>query len=133
MSCGPIVGALSDDDTRGTQHELGRAGERLAADYLEQQGLVVLARNWRCPSGELDIVATDGRTVVFCEVKTRSGVDYGAPLDAVSQHKVRRLRDLARAWLQEYQLDGCPIRFDVVSVLWPPGNTPLIQHLAEAF
>jgi putative endonuclease len=133
MSCGPIVGALSDDDTRGTKHALGRAGEQLAVDYLEQQGLVVLARNWRCPTGELDIVGTDGRTVVFCEVKTRSGVDYGAPLDAVSQHKVRRLRDLAKAWLQEYRLEGCPIRFDVVSVLWPPGHPPRIQHLAEAF
>lgn len=133
MRRGPIVGALSDDDTRGIKHELGRAGEQLAADYLEQHGLVVLARNWRCPTGELDIVATDGRTVVFCEVKTRSGVDYGAPLDAVSQHKVRRLRDLAKAWLQEFQLEGCPTRFDVVSILWPPGSSPRIQHLAEAF
>lgn len=133
MSCGPIVGALSDDDTTGTKHALGRAGEQLAADYLEQQGLVVLARNWHCSTGELDIVATDGRTVVFCEVKTRSGVDYGAPLDAVSQYKVRRLRDLAKTWLHEHQLEGCPIRFDVVSVLWPPGDHPRIQHLAEAF
>lgn len=133
MSCGPIVGALSDDDTHGTKHALGRAGEQLAAEHLEQQGLVVLARNWRCPTGELDIVGTDGRTVVFCEVKTRSGVDYGAPLDAVSRHKVRRLRDLAMAWLREFRLEGCPVRFDVISVLWPPGQPPRIQHLAEAF
>jgi putative endonuclease len=133
MVLGPIVGALSDDDTQGSKHELGRAGEQLAADYLEEQGLVVLTRNWRCPTGELDIVCTDGRTVVFCEVKTRSGVDYGAPLDAVNQHKVRRLRDLAKAWLHEQHLEGCPSRFDVLSVLWPPGNPPRIEHLAEAF
>lgn len=128
-----ILGALSDDDTQGTKHALGRAGEQLAAEYLERHGLAVLARNWRCFLGELDIVGTDGRTVVFCEVKTRSGVDYGAPLDAVSPDKVRRLRDLAKAWLDEQRLRGCPVRFDVVSVLWPPGRPARIEHLEEAF
>jgi putative endonuclease len=133
MGRSPIVGALSDDDTQGMKHALGRAGEQAAAEYLEGQGVAVLARNWRCPQGELDIIGTDGRTVVFCEVKTRSGVDYGAPLDAVSPGKIRRLRDLARTWLGEQQLEGCRVRFDVISVLWPPGMPPRIEHVEGAF
>ena len=133
MNGGPILGALSDDDTSGATPPLGRAGERLAAEYLEQRGLTVLERNWSCPRGELDIVATDGSRVVFCEVKTRSGVDYGGPVEAVTPDKCQRVRDLARAWLQQRQLVGCPVRFDVVSVLWPPGGTVRIEHREEVF
>ena len=128
-----IVGALSDDDTTGTRHLLGRSGERLAAACLEQHGLTVLVRNWRCPAGELDIIATDGERVVFCEVKTRSGVDYGSPLEAVGPHKVARIRTLARTWLIEQSLTGCLVRFDVVSVLWPPGGPVRIDHLEGVF
>lgn len=128
----PLLGALSDVDGYG-KHALGRAGERLAAGHLERQGLAVLARNWRCPQGELDIVATDGQQAIFCEVKTRSGVDYGAPLDAVGPNKVRRLRELARAWLAERELTGCPVRFDVISILWPPRGRPSLEHLPGVF
>ncbi|PRW62543.1 YraN family protein [Actinopolyspora mortivallis] len=127
----PIVGALSDDDTHGRRHALGRAGERLAAEYLRQRGLVVLARNWSCPQGELDLVCTDGHSVVICEVKTRSGIDYGAPVEAVSPYKVRRLRDAAAAWLRAHDVHNCPVRFDVVSVLWPPGEPVRIEHRQE--
>lgn len=128
-----IVGALSDDDTTGGKHLLGRTGERLAAACLEQHGLTVLARNWRCSAGELDIIATEGERVVFCEVKTRSGVDYGTPLEAVGPDKVARIRNLARTWLTEQSLTGCPVRFDVVSVLWPPGGPVRIDHLEGVF
>jgi putative endonuclease len=133
MRHGPILGTLADDDTQGRPHALGRAGEQLAADHLEKQGWIVLARNWRCAQGELDIVATDGERVVFCEVKTRSGVDYGGPLNAVDQHKILRVRQLARAWLDEHRLHGCRVRFDVISVLWPPGGRARLDHLPEAF
>ena len=67
--------------------ELGRRGEQLAAEYLERAGLRILDRNWRCETGELDIVALDQRVLVVCEVKTRSGVRYGSPLEAVSHSK----------------------------------------------
>lgn len=133
MNGGPVIGALSDDNTSGDKPPLGRAGERLAAHYIEQQGLTVLERNWSCPQGELDIVATDGRRVVFCEVKTRSGIDYGGPVDAVTPDKCRRVRELARVWLQHRELVGCPVRFDVVSVLWPPSGPLRIEHLEEVF
>lgn len=133
MNSGPVLGALSDDDTGGGKSALGRAGESLAAEYLDQNGLTVLERNWSCAHGELDVVATDGERVVFCEVKTRSGVDYGGPVEAVTADKCRRIRRLARTWLQERQLVGCEVRFDVVSVLWPPGGQVRIEHLQEVF
>lgn len=115
--------------------ELGRRGEQLAVELLERSGLVVLARNWRCAEGELDIVATDGvATVVFCEVKTRSGDRYGTPFAAVTQGKRRKLRRLSMLWLTEARINGFPrVRFDVVGVHWPPGGPPTIEHRAEAF
>ncbi|GAB3275784.1 YraN family protein [Parasphingorhabdus pacifica] len=128
-----FTGVLSDCDTAAGTHLLGRAGERLAAACLEQHGLTVLTRNWRCSLGELDIIATDGDQAVFCEVKTRSGVDYGTPLEAVGPEKIGRIRNLAKAWLVEQSLVGCPVRFDVVSVLWPLGGSVRIDHLEGVF
>ena len=129
----PVIGTLSDDDTRGRRHALGVHAERLAADVLESTGLTMLDRNWRCELGELDIVATDGDTVVFCEVKARSGPDYGGPLAAMNREKINRVRTLARSWLDRRQLAGCRVRFDVVSVLWPPGQRARIEHLPGVF
>lgn len=129
----PVIGSLSDDDTLGHRHALGREGERLAAQLLEEKGLTVLERNWKCRHGELDIIATDRRRAVFCEVKARSGVDYGGPLLAVGPDKVRRVRRLAQLWLNERELTGCPVRFDVISVLWPPGGKPRLEHLEGVF
>jgi len=118
--------------------ELGRLGEDLAAAWLQDNGLPVLARNWRCPEGELDIVATDRENresiVVFCEVKTRSGEGYGSPFDAVTQGKRRKLRRLGMLWLAQPHVRGYPrMRFDVIGVLWRPGEQPTIEHRAEAF
>lgn len=133
MSRSPVLGVLTDDDTAGGKHALGRAGETIAANFLKQQGLAVLERNWRCPRGELDIIASDGDQVIFCEVKTRSGVDYGAPIDAVDARKVARLKELAREWLRAREVTGCRVRFDIVSVLWPPGGPVTIEHAEGAF
>ncbi|MDA3629814.1 YraN family protein [Saccharopolyspora oryzae] len=128
-----IVGPLSDVSAGDGRHALGLEGERLAAGLLEHRGMTVLDRNWRCPHGELDIVAADGESVVFCEVKTRSGVDYGGPRYALNAEKIGRIRNAARAWLAERELVGCSVRFDFVSVLWPPGQPVLLQHLEGVF
>ncbi|MGP4017870.1 YraN family protein [Saccharopolyspora sp. 5N708] len=128
-----IVGPLSDYASEGRRHALGVEGERLAAAHLEHRGLTVLDRNWQCPQGELDIVATDGDTVVCCEVKARSGVDYGGPLYAIAPEKINRIRSVARSWLAARELVGCRVRFDVVSVLWPPGKQARIKHLEGVF
>ncbi|GAB2756038.1 YraN family protein [Salinifilum aidingensis] len=128
-----ITGNLSDDDTRGRRHELGAEGERVAAQALERHGLTVLERNWHCRHGELDIIASTGDAVVFCEVRTRSCTDYGTPEESVRADKIRRVRELARHWLHERGLTGCRVRFDVLAVLWPPGRAPHVKHFQGVF
>jgi putative endonuclease len=96
---------------------LGVSGEDAAAAWYEANGYQVVARNWRCRDGELDLVVRRGRTVVFCEVKTRSSTAFGAPVEAVTRPKQVRLRRLAARWLAESPLATGEIRFDVASVL----------------
>jgi putative endonuclease len=113
--------------------ELGRRGEDLAADYLRQQGLVVLSRNWRCRFGEVDLVATDRSQLVVCEVKTRSGTRFGAPAEAVTARKAARIRRVTHAWLAANQVCWVEIRFDVLAVLAEPGRPVVVQHYPAAF
>jgi putative endonuclease len=99
---------------------LGAKGEDAAAAWYTKQGYEIVARNWRCRDGELDLIVRAGRTYVFCEVKTRTSTAFGAPVEAVTRDKQMRIRRLAARWLE----DGAPgpakdIRFDVASVLGP--------------
>jgi putative endonuclease len=111
----------------------GVRGEELAARYLEEQGLVVLSRNWRCPEGELDLVATDRRRLVVCEVKTRTTTNYGHPAEAVTEEKASRIRRLSRRWRTAHGIGWCEERFDIVAVIWPPDAPPTLQHFTAAF
>lgn len=111
----------------------GRFGEQLAAQHLEAAGLTVLARNWRCRDGEIDLVAREGETLVFCEVKTRRGSRYGNPAEAVSRVKTARIRQLAAAFLAAERPPYSEIRFDVVAVLALPGKPVALEHLRGAF
>ena len=114
---------------------LGRYGEDLAADRYRATGGQVLDRNWRCREGELDLVVLerDG-TLVFCEVKTRSGSGFGAPAEAVGPVKARRLRAAARRWLQEHPgPERRELRFDVVAVLRRRGWAAELTHLRGVF
>jgi len=113
--------------------ELGSRGEHIAAAYLTDAGLRVLDRNWRCREGELDIVARDGDTLVFCEVKTRRGTGFGVPVEAVTRVKQRRLRTLAQRWLAAHDEHAPELRFDVVGVLVLPGVPAAVTHLQGAF
>jgi putative endonuclease len=108
---------------------LGRYGEDLAVEHLRSQGLVILARNWRCATGELDVIARDGSSLVICEVKTRRSCAYGTPAEAVGPRKLRRLRELALRWLDEQQLHVPDIRFDVIGIVQPAAGRPVLQHL----
>jgi putative endonuclease len=112
-----------------TTDAVGAYGERVAARLLTEAGLVLLDRNWRCTSGELDIVARDGTTIVFCEVKTRRTDQFGTPVDAVNPTKVRRLRALAALWLAAHPDTRGEIRFDVVSVRPQPTGPATVEHL----
>ena len=112
---------------------LGRRGEDLAVQYLEQQGLVVLSRNWRCRQGELDVVCTDSDRLVVCEVKTRSGTHFGEPAEAVTRRKAARIRRVTNAWLAMHRVRWCEVRFDVLAVLVEPGRPVTVQHYRAAF
>jgi putative endonuclease len=110
---------------------VGAYGERVAVRTLEAAGMHVLDRNWRCRRGEIDIVALDGRTVVFCEVKTRRTATFGTPAEAVGPVKVRRLRGLAAAWLAEHPEVRGEVRFDVICV-WPQqAGAAVVEHLRD--
>ena len=97
---------------------LGASGEEAVASWYQARGYAVLARNWRCRDGELDLVLREGRRFVFCEVKTRTTDAFGAPVEAVTRTKQMRVRRLAARWLEEEApVRPREIRFDVASVL----------------
>jgi len=96
--------------------ERGRWGEDVAAAWYARRGYDVLARNWRCPAGEIDLVVRRGRLVVVCEVKARRTDTYGPAAAAVGPVKQQRLRRLAAAWLATAGLRGVEVRFDVVAI-----------------
>ncbi|MBF6329354.1 YraN family protein [Nocardia transvalensis] len=108
---------------------LGARGEELAARFLRAAGMQIVERNWRCRDGELDLIARDAAVTAFVEVKTRSGLRFGAPAEAVTVDKQRRMRRLALLWLREQPGPWRQIRFDVVAVLLLPGREPAIEHL----
>ncbi len=115
---------------------LGQRGERAAARYLKRQGYYIVSRGERpgLGRGELDLVAVDGRTVIFVEVKTRASDDAGHPTEAVDQEKQRRITLWALAFLRRHGLLEQPARFDVVAVTWPAGKKrPKIEHFLNAF
>jgi putative endonuclease len=100
--------------------ELGRWGEQIAADHLASLGYRIVDRNWRCPQGEIDIVARHRSTLVIAEVKTRRSIAFGHPFEAVTPAKLSRLNRLAFAWCAAHEGWHGRIRLDVVSVLGSP-------------
>jgi putative endonuclease len=116
-----------------TTNDLGARGERIAVAYLTRAGVRVLDRNWRCREGELDIVAREGSALVFCEVKTRRGLGFGHPVEAVGRAKQARLRLVAQRWLAAHDEHAPDLRFDVVGVLLRSSRPPLVRHLRAAF
>jgi putative endonuclease len=113
--------------------DLGRYGEALAAEFLAARGLTVLEHNWRCPQGEIDIIATDGDVTVFAEVKTRSGLRYGHPFDAITLLKLTRLRALAAAWCRAHPGNHDRIRIDAIAVVVARGAASTVEHLPGIF
>ena len=100
-----------------TRREVGVSGEDLAAAWYEANGYEVVDRNWRCRHGELDLVLRNGRQVVFCEVKARTGVGFGLPGEAITRDKKQRIRFLAARWLEGAKPRPAEIRFDVAAIL----------------
>lgn len=116
------------------QPSLGQQGEKAAARYLRQRGYRIVSRGERNKLGELDLVAVDGRTIVFVEVKTRSNHDAGHPAESIHADKQRRLTKLALSYLKRHDLLEESARFDVVAVTWADGQRrPRIDHFPNAF
>ena len=120
---GPIV------DRRA---ERGRAGEDATRRVYEGRGYVVVARNWRCALGEIDLVLLRRGLLVFCEVKTRSGAAFGGGYEAVSWSKRRKIRSLAEAYIQRHGFVHADVRFDVASV-WLDRGRPDVEIFEDAF
>jgi putative endonuclease len=123
-----------------TSKRIGDRGETLAADFLAEQGYRIMDTNYRYERAEVDLVCYEpdedvarGGEIVFVEVKTRSGLGFGAPEDAVTDEKQQHIVRAAQAYLYERQLEGAPVRFDVVSVVLNQDDTPAIEHFKDAF
>jgi putative endonuclease len=111
---------------------LGQRGENVAAKFLRDQGYKIIIRNYRCDVGEVDIIARDGSTLVFVEVKTRS-YDDPTPEEQVNAEKQHQLTKAAKYYLSRYGSPQPPARFDVVAIVWPTGRDPQIRHTPSAF
>ncbi len=101
---------------------LGAEGERAAEKFLRRQRYTIVQRNYRCPSGEVDLIALDRSTVVFIEVKTRTRPGFGSPLEAVDSRKQRQIQRAALYYLSQHRLHDRDARFDVVGVWWDAGR-----------
>jgi putative endonuclease len=116
----------------GSRIELGRAGEAAAEKFLRRQRYAILARNYRCPFGEVDLVALDGRVVVFVEVRSRAGTEFGGPLESINRRKQEQVIKAALHFLSRHHLHAREARFDVIGIKWE-GKEPEIEHLKNAF
>lgn len=118
---------------KGKHIELGKRGETAAEVFLKKKGYRILAKNFRTPSGEIDIVAEHGKMVVFIEVKTRQGVDFGHPLTAVTPAKQKKLSRMAGIFLARHKVTDRDCRFDVVSVIVEPSDEIKVEIWQDAF
>jgi putative endonuclease len=113
--------------------DLGDRGEELAARFLQAVGWEVVDRNFRMGRKEIDLVARRGEVVAFVEVKTRAGLGYGHPLEAITWKKRREIQQVAAAWIDRNGRPGDVYRFDAVAVQLPSGGPPLIEHVEDAW
>ena len=127
-----FTGNKQDKPVPKKRDALGDRGENVAARYLRNQGYKIIVRNFRCTLGEIDIVARDGRTLVFVEVKTRTE-DDPLPEDQVNPFKQHQLTKAGKYYLGRYGVPQPPSRFDVIAIVWPQGREPIIRHTQNAF
>lgn len=113
--------------------ELGRRGEEEAARHLKGLGYRIVGRRERVLRGDIDIVALDGRTVVFVEVRSKSDTLHGHPAETVGPQKQRRIAELAAAYIRRHRLEDQSVRLDVVAVTFPAAGKPVIEHYQNAF
>jgi len=118
---------------RSSNSSVGGAGESIAVTYLKGQGFKIVECNFRSVCGEIDVVARDGRTIVFVEVKCRKNENYGPPQLAVTPFKQRQISKAALVWLSRKRLFDAEARFDVVAIVLHDHEVPEIEHIRNAF
>lgn len=111
----------------------GEYGEQIAVEYLRERGYRIQHRNYRCRSGEIDIIAWDGSTLVFVEVKTKGQTAFGVPQAMVGDRKQKTVTRVAMTYVQQHRLRNAVVRFDVVAITLSPDGTPTVTHLPAAF
>ena len=125
---------MTGGNSRGVQNAgVGSRGEELAAAFLVGNGFELIERNFRCKGGEVDIVAKDGTTLVFIEVKSRTTLSYGVPQLAVTPFKQRQISKAALTWLARNHRHDSPARFDVIAILLGRDYQHKIEHIKNAF
>lgn len=115
------------------RYTLGERGETLAWHYLKEQGYRILEKNYRCPIGEIDVIARKNGRLLFIEVKTRQSHDFGRPEEAVGFHKQKKLMDLAACYVKEKNLKNTSLGFEVAAITWESGREPEIRVIPQAF
>ncbi len=118
---------------RSSHLRLGAKGERAAARYLRKRKHRILARNYLCPYGEIDLVSSCDGFIVFVEVKTRTDASWQDPLEIVNEAKWRRVHRAAQAFLTRCVQGDPPCRFDLITVVWPKGSSASIEHFESAY
>lgn len=124
---------MIDSKGGGKNIFVGRQGEEIAVAYLKNLKYLLTERNFRCKGGEVDIIAKDGKTIVFVEVKTRRGLSFGPPQLSVTAFKQRQISKSALTYLAIKGLKKVNARFDVIAVLLKENNPPVIEHIQNAF
>jgi putative endonuclease len=120
---------MDDDTTDQKNRALGAYGETLAARHLTTAGMVLLERNWRTQTGEIDLLLREGEVLVVCEVKTRTTDACGLPHEAVDIAKVHRVRLVAEEWVAAHAADPREVRVDLVAVIRPPKGPSVVEHV----
>ncbi|MFQ5936827.1 MAG: YraN family protein [Acidiferrobacterales bacterium] len=115
------------------RQQRGQRGEQIAVDYLKRLGYRIQLRNYRCRRGEIDIIAQDGPTLVFVEVKTKGQMAFGAPQAMVNRTKQHTMTYVAMSYVQQHHLRNAALRFDVVAITFLADGTPEVTHIPAAF
>lgn len=114
-----------------TRKSLGQHGEQAAADYLKNRGYSIVETNWRCPHGEIDVIARQDSTLVFVEVRTRHSDNTERSFESITPTKQKRLQALAYAYLAAHDLQHIAWRVDLVAIAWTRNGQPIIEHVED--
>ncbi len=111
---------------------IGNKGESIAEEYLKQKGYKIIQRNYRCRFGEIDIIAKDGNTVVFTEVRTKQNNNFGSPQESITPAKIEKISKASLSFIQEKKMAGFSYRFDLIAITFSQGRQN-IEHIENAF